>query len=112
ACHLLADSAAECRKSLAVKVSFKSVSNGFVQQDARPAGTQHHRHFASRRFAGTQLDDGLPRSFACEMLGSFFVAKEIQRYTAATARAAVLRRASVFPSESSNVDPRHRLPIR
>ena len=58
---------------LAIEIGFQAVADGFVQQDAGPAGTEHHGHFAGRRFHGVQLHDGLARGFAREMLGRLFV---------------------------------------
>ena len=62
--HLLADAAAEGGDALAVEVGFEAVADGFVQQDAGPAGAEHHGHFAGGRVDGVQLDDGLARGFA------------------------------------------------
>ncbi|KAG0733639.1 hypothetical protein G6F23_013153 [Rhizopus arrhizus] len=41
--------------ALAVEVAFQTVAHGFVQQDARPARTQHHRHLARRRRTRFQI---------------------------------------------------------
>ena len=56
---LLSDAAAEGGGALAVEVGFEAVADGFMQQDAGPAGSEHHGHLAGGRFDGVQLDDGL-----------------------------------------------------
>jgi hypothetical protein len=44
----LADPAREGRGALAVEIAFQPVADRFVEQDAAPAGAEHHRHFAGR----------------------------------------------------------------
>jgi hypothetical protein len=57
--HALADAAGKGGTALAVEVAFEAVADRFVQQDAGPAGAEHHRHFAGRRRFGGQVDAGL-----------------------------------------------------
>jgi hypothetical protein len=57
--HALADAAGEGGAALAVEVTLEAVANRLVQQDAGPAGAQHHRHFAGRGRLGGQVDAGL-----------------------------------------------------
>jgi hypothetical protein len=44
--HPLADAAGKGGGALAVEVALQAVADGFVQQDAGPAGAQHHGHGA------------------------------------------------------------------
>ncbi|MCG3774706.1 MAG: hypothetical protein JW395_1530 [Nitrospira sp.] len=39
------------------------MANGFMQQNPRPASTQHNRHDTRRRFDGRQVEDGFTRRF-------------------------------------------------
>jgi hypothetical protein len=39
------------------------VSDGFVQQDAGPAGAEHDRHLAGRGWDRVELHDGLADGF-------------------------------------------------
>jgi hypothetical protein len=55
----LADAPGKGRTALAVEVAFESMADGFVQQDAGPAGAQHHGHFAGRGGPGGEVDAGL-----------------------------------------------------
>ena len=61
----LADAAGEGARALAIEVALEAVADGFVQQDARPARTEHDRHHAGRRRPRFQIDqrlvDGLVR---------------------------------------------------
>ena len=57
--HALADAAGESRAALAVEVALQPVADRLVEQNARPAGAQHHRHAAGRRRLRRQIDAGL-----------------------------------------------------
>ena len=93
--HLLADAPAEGGDALAVEVGFEAVADGFVQQDAGPAGTEHDGHFAGRRFDGVQQDDRPGGGFAGEMFGRLFVQEEIEADASAAAGMAALRRTAL-----------------
>ena len=54
----------ECRGFLAVKIAFEPVTNGFVQQDARPARAQHDIHHAGRRGLCFEVHQGNAQRFA------------------------------------------------
>jgi len=56
---LLTDHAGKSGGFLAVEVAFQTVTNGFVQQHAWPARTQHHGHFASRSRTRRQIQHRL-----------------------------------------------------
>ncbi len=84
----LPDHAGKCRSPFAIEISFEPVADGFVQQDAGPAGAEHHFHLASRRFTRVQLNNRLPRRFLGEMLRSLLAEEEVKRYAAAAAGAA------------------------
>jgi hypothetical protein len=51
-----------------------------MEENAWPAGSQHDRHFARRRFHGVQLDDRLPYSFAREVLRSLFREEKLKTH--------------------------------
>ncbi len=55
----LADAARKCARALAVEVTLEAVTDRLVQQDARPAVAQHHRHVAGRCIARRQIDQRL-----------------------------------------------------
>ena len=57
--HLLAEPARERRGALAVEVAFEAVAHRLVEEDARPARPEHHRHGAGGRVHRAQLEDGL-----------------------------------------------------
>ena len=93
ACHLLADAPAEGRNALAIEIGFEAVADGFVQQDAGPAGAQHHGLFARRSIHGVELNDGLARGFGAKYSGVRLVQEKIELIAAAAARVALLRNA-------------------
>ena len=45
--------------ALAVEVALEAVADRLVQQDAGPAGAEHHVHLAGRAVDGVQIDQGL-----------------------------------------------------
>ena len=57
---LLAHQAGEGRGLLAVEIAFEAVADRFVQHHARPAGAEHHVHFARRRRHRFEIDQRLP----------------------------------------------------
>ena len=79
---LLADPAAEGGDALAVEIGFESVADGFVQQNSRPAGAEHHGHFAGRGVHRVEHGDGFARGFGGEVFGSLLVEEESELYTA------------------------------
>ena len=86
--YALADQAGEGGGLLAIEVGFESVTDGFVQQHAGPAGAEHDFHLAGRSFASVELQDGLAGCFFREILGSFFAEEEIESDASAAAGAA------------------------
>ena len=54
-----ADAAGKGRAALAVEVTLQPVADCLVQQDARPAGTEHDGHRAGRRRARIEVGDRL-----------------------------------------------------
>ena len=83
----------------------------FMQQNAGPARSQHHRHLARRGFDRAQLHDGLAGGFASEVLRRLVAQEEIERDPAAAARVAVLRNASVFARQHRDVQASHGLAV-
>ena len=57
--HALAEKAGERAGLLAVEVAFEAMADGLVQQDAGPAGAEHHWHFAGGRRDGFEVDQSL-----------------------------------------------------
>ena len=107
----LADAAAESGDLLAVEVGFEAVADGFVQEDAGPAGTEDHGHFAGGRVDGSEHGNGLAGGLAREMLGSFFVEEEIEFDASAAAGVAALGLASVVAGGGPDAHAGHRLAI-
>ncbi len=58
--HLLADAVRKGRRPLAVEIALESVADGLVQEDARPARSQHHRHGSRRGGARLEVHQRLP----------------------------------------------------
>src|SRR5450830_1074628 len=54
--HTLADPTTERAGALAVEITFQSMTNRLVQQNAGPSGPKHHGHLTSWRRAGFQVD--------------------------------------------------------
>ena len=82
---LLADEAGEGGGLLAVEVGFEAVADGFVQQDAGPAGAEDDGHLAGGGGDGVELQDGGAGGFAGEVLGRVGAFKEVERDAAAAA---------------------------
>ena len=94
---LLADAAAERGDALAVEIGFEAVAHRFVQQNAGPAGSEHHGHLAGRRFDGVELDDGLrARLRAAKCSGVFSFRKKSSSTRPPPPAVAALRRAAVL----------------
>ena len=66
--HALAHAAGVGRRALAVEIAFQAVADRFVQQHARPAVTQHHRHRARRRVDRFQIHQRLAQGFLAAAL--------------------------------------------
>ena len=92
---LLADAPGEGRAALAVEVAFEAVADRLVQQDARPAGAEHHRHGTGRRGVGTEIDACLMHRVA-RVVVQAVVAEPAIVVTPAAAGAALLAAAILF----------------
>ena len=57
--HTLSNSTSERRTALAIEITFETMTNRFVQQDAGPARAQHNGHGAGGSGAGVEVDAGL-----------------------------------------------------
>ncbi len=57
-CDLLAHQARKGRRLLAVEIAFQPVADGFVQQNAGPAGAEGDVHDARRGGHGFKIDQG------------------------------------------------------
>ena len=82
----LADEPGEGRGLLAVEVGFEAVAHGFMQQDAGPAGPEHHFHLAGRRRHRAKLQNGAARGLARQVLRAFDARELIEPGAAAAAR--------------------------
>ena len=74
--HLLPDHAGKGRGPLAIEVTFKTVADGLVQQDTRPAGTQHHRHGTRRRIDRIEVNQCLAHRLVRISPGTILIKKE------------------------------------
>ena len=79
--HALADAARERRGALAVEVALEPVADGLVQQDAGPAGAEHHGHGAGRRRHRLEIHQRLAHGLA----------RERERLVAVTSSGSVMR---------------------
>src|SRR6266567_643784 len=85
---LLPHAPGEGRGLLAVEVSLEPVAHRLVEEDARPAGTQYHRHLPRRRLHGMELHRGLPHRLGCESPPAFAFEEKLQGHApAASVRA-------------------------
>ena len=109
--HLLADPSAERRDALAVEVGFQAVPHGFMQQDAGPAGPQHHGHLAGGCVHRVQHHDGFACGLRGEMFGRLFVEEEAQFHASAAARMTALRGPAVVASQRGHVQACQRLAV-
>ena len=61
--HPFAQKICESRGFLAVEVAFEAMTDGLVQQNARPARSENHGHLTSRSGHGVQVDQCLTQGF-------------------------------------------------
>ena len=92
----LANAIREGRCALAVEITFQSMANRLVQQDTRPARTQHDRHGARRRGHGVQIDQRLAHRFAPMLERGIALQQLIESEAAAAAAIALLAPAVLF----------------
>ena len=74
----LADETGEGGGLLAVEVGFEAVADGFMQQNAGPAGAEHDFHLARGRGHGSELQDRLARGFVGEVFGRLVAVEEVE----------------------------------
>ena len=84
----LADEAGEGGGLFAVEVGFEAVADGFVQEDAGPAGAEDHFHLSGGCGDGVELEDRLAGGFVGEVLGRLVALEEVELDAAAAAGAA------------------------
>ena len=108
--HAAAEQAGKSGGLFAVEVGLKPVADGFVQQDAGPARTQHNFHFAGRALARIQLNDGLPRRFPGEVLRSLFSQKRFHAVASAASGGAASR-GLARAGDDKHAHPRQRLHV-
>src|SRR6202789_2196335 len=107
---LLADQAGEGGGLLAVEVGFQAVTDGFVQQHARPAGAEDDLHLTGRSSDGAKLQDGGARGFACEVLGRFVAGEEVECDASAAAAGAACG-VDLILCDDGDVEARERLRV-
>ena len=81
----LADEAGEGGGLFAVEVGFEAVADGFVEQDAGPAGAEDDFHLAGGSGDGAELQDGSAGGFAGQVLRAFGGGELIEAGAAAAA---------------------------
>ena len=104
---LLSQAAGECRDALAVEIAFEPVADSLVQQDARPAGSEHDGHRPRRRVDRRELQRGLTRGLGGEALPPVRLEVEVERHATAAAEAADLAPAAVL-GDRRDVEPGQR----
>ena len=103
--HPLADPTGEGRGPLAVEVAFQAVAHRLVQEDAVPAGAQHHVHLAGGAGDGLQIDQGLAQRLLHLILPAVRRDPGLEAGAAAGAGRAVLPPA-VLVDGDRDIDPR------
>ena len=81
----MADEAGEGGGLLAVEVGFEAVADGFMEQDAGPAGAEDDFHFAGGSGDGAELEDGSAGGFAGQVLGALGAGELVEAGAAAAA---------------------------
>src|SRR5206468_6705440 len=94
-----------------IKIGFQSMTDGFVQEHAGPAGTKDNFHFSRRSLASVQLQNRLSRRLFGEIFGSLVAEEEIQGHPTASARAAASG-ISVCLGDAAHVQARDRKSTR
>ena len=88
--HLLPNATAKCRDPLAIKIAFQSVSNGFMEQDARPTGTKDNVHSTCRRLDSIEIQNRPARGLARILKILVMFEKHLVFHASATASTATL----------------------
>ena len=109
-CNLLAHQPGKGRRALAVEVTLQAVTDRLVQQDAGPAGAEHHVHFAGRGRDRVQVDQRNAQRFLHLGLPMLGVDQPIQAQPPSAARRAALAAAVLF-HDHRHVEPRHRASV-
>ncbi|EAR49629.1 hypothetical protein OG2516_15109 [Oceanicola granulosus HTCC2516] len=106
----LAHQAGEGGGALAVEVALESVADRLVQQDAGPAGAEHHVHHAGRGGLGLEVDQRDAQRLAGGGLPEAGVDQPEQAGAPAGAVVAALA-AAVLLDMDHHVEPRHRADV-
>ena len=85
--HALAELSGKRGRALAVEIAFQPVADGFVQQHAGPAGSEHDRHRTRRSRARIEVEQGRAYRFI-DVAGEQFVTEIVIVVTSAAAAAA------------------------
>ena len=108
---MLADAAGEGGGAVAIEVGLQAVADGFVEQNAGPAGTEHDGHFPGRRFDRVELDERLAGGFAGEVLRRFRSRKMFEADAPAAAGVAFFGLAAVVAGKDGDAHAGHGLAI-
>src|SRR5262245_18949297 len=66
--HFLSNKTRECGRLLAIEIGLKTVPDGFVQENARPARGQNYLRWPSRGIDSTQLKNRLTSALPSKAL--------------------------------------------
>src|SRR5690606_273650 len=102
--HALAHASGVGAGALAVEVALESVADRFVEQHARPAGAEHHRHVAGRRVHRLEVHQRLAQRLAGEGFRAAVSEQFLVGITPAIAGVAALA-ASVLLHDHLYVEP-------
>ena len=83
------------------------MANRLVQEDARPAGSEHHSHVAGRRRNRVKVDQGGAHGLAGNAPGPIIL-KQFNQVIAATATTAAGFAASVLFNDDLNIEAHQR----
>src|SRR4029453_15929269 len=86
------------------------MTNGFVQENPRPARPEDHFHWPSRRIDSSKLENCLSRAFARDRFRVEIPSEDIESLTAAAPLIPRLTPASLF-SDAHDIQPHQRLMI-
>ena len=64
--HLLSNETGKCRRLLTIEVGLQTVTDGFVQENARPSRPEYDFHRTSRSINSTKLQDRLTRTLTSD----------------------------------------------
>src|SRR5262245_31397767 len=102
--YLLPNATAECRDPFAVNITLQAMSNGFMEQDARPAGTEDNVHGTRRRLDSVEIQNRPARCLTGILKILVMFQKNLVLQASTTASTAAL---AVIPvlGNAQNIEP-------